>query len=150
MWTWQQLTVQFPFYHKGPPTLMRFLSYVQVSQQTRNRHSFTLQQCSQRLGNITAYTYRNLAWPPHTRASDRGFRRCAATQLQIAFLLTSTGHLAHNGEEKQLISVFSWLSLTCSLHTEKRVHNYLHPSFPSPPISLGHLSSQHARASQVF
>lgn len=38
-----------------------------------------------------------------------------------------------NGEEKQLISVFSWLSLTCPLHTEKRVHNYLHSLSPPPP-----------------
>lgn len=129
-WTWQQLTVRFPFYHKVPPTLMRFLSLVQksASQQETGTHL----HCSSALKGLEISLHWSLTetW---LGLFTQGLQKEASggdLQLHNCKLVSSSPPQATwhtNGEEKQLISVFSWLSLTCPLHTEQRLHNYSHP-----------------------
>ena len=67
---------------------------------------------------------------PDLASSCKGFRRrCAATQLQIGFLLTSTGHLAHKRREaadKRVQSVVPDLS---SSHREEIAELVTSPFF---------------------
>lgn len=118
-WTRQQLTVRFPFYHKVPPMLTRF-ELCEKNQLANKRQALIYTALV--LSKPWKYHYISDLQNPDLASLHKGFRRrCTATQLQIGFLVTSTGRLAKG--EKQLIRVFSQLSLTCPLHTGKRLQN---------------------------
>lgn len=66
-------------------------------------------------------------------------------QLQTAFLLTSTHHLDRKGE-KQLLSVFRHLCLTCPIHKEGIAKLATSPSlYPQPSFVI-----TASRSAQVF
>lgn len=132
----------FPFYHKVPPTLMRFLSYIQTpaSQQETCIHL----HCNSTLEGLEHYHIRPLQ--NHDLAfSGKIFRRCTVMQLQTGFHCTSTDHLDRKGE-KQLISVFRELCLTCPIHGEGVAELPTSPSFyPQPSFVI-----TASRRAQVF
>jgi len=119
-WTRQQLTVWLPFYCQVLPTLMRFPSYVQKS--ASQKEISTDLHCRSALKGLEI-PLRQSPTEPRLGLLVQGLQEQIHSYATADWLPPHLHRPLGTKGQKQLVSVFSQLSLICPLHTGNRLQN---------------------------